>query len=177
MTNAVFEQLGPSAGERVSLELCPCLLPRLPSLCCASACNAFQPWLRSEGKQSPAVPRPNWTSKVRGREAEKQKDTGAEAAGCERDHFAFRAVQLFLHSFHPPLFTSPPQTWSLPCQEYTLVKRSEKSGLHPSYGNKRHPLLYFLCSALHKALTWGTAIRALCDWDKSRLLRRMVERK
>lgn len=91
-------------------------------------CDAFSRGSAAkEGGGSPTVPSPNWTSKVRGREAETQKEAGAKAAGHERDQLALHAVQLFLYASCPPMFLSPAQSLFLHCQEHTLVERSEKT--------------------------------------------------
>lgn len=142
LTYAVFVQLGPVAGKQGFLELCLCLLPRLPSLCRAAACDAISRGSAAkESGGSTAVPSPNGTSNVRGTGRKTEKNTGAQAAGHERDWFAFHAEQLFLYPTCLPLLPSPPQSSSLPCQQHTLVQRSEKSEPFPFCGNKRFPLL------------------------------------
>lgn len=134
LTDGVFEQLGPIASEQGSLELCPCLLSWLPSLCCAAACNAFSCGSAAEESwRSTAVHSPNWTSKVRRREAEKQTQVPKQQVMKEISLLSMQYGCFFI----PPALPSPG-----PCLARSpLVQRSEKSGPLLVCGNKRFPLL------------------------------------
>lgn len=141
LTCAVFVQLRPIAGKHGFLELCLCLLSRLPSLCRAAACDAIsRSSAAEESGESTAVPSPNGTSKVRGTGRKPEKNTGAQAAGHETDWFAFHAAQLFLYPACLPLLPSPPQSSSLPCQEHIWYKGLKSQDHFHSVGTKD-----FLC--------------------------------
>lgn len=112
-----FSSWGPLLASRISLELCPCLLSALSSLCHATACDAFSHGLAAkESGGSPAAPSPTRPARSEGERQRNRERHRCQSSRSQKRSVCFSCNTVISSSLlpSPVLIPSPALVPALP---------------------------------------------------------------